>query len=291
MVVWQKITEMSFWRLLLVWALGAALALSLVGPAKAVQTLYGINSTATDGSGFLFTIDTNTGASTLVGPLSSSMGAFGLGIRDNKLYTYDQIANPQVIRQLDPLTGATVNTINIGTPQLIAEGDLTFRSSDGIGFLTSVFGPNSVVAPLYSFDITVPSYTYIGSMGIFMDGLEYWNGTLYGLSQNYTDPPKKLYTINPTNAALTLIGSTGVSGPMVGDLAFRADGTLFASMDSNLYTLDVNTGAATLIGPIGYQYVTGLAFLDSNPIPTPGALLLLGSGLSVLAGWRRFRKG
>ncbi len=39
----------------------------------------------------------------------------------------------------------------------------------------------------------------------------------------------KLYTVNPSNGAATLVGDTGLGFAAFGDMDFRADGTLFAA--------------------------------------------------------------
>jgi hypothetical protein len=86
----------------------------------------------------LISIESTTGVGTLIGPLSSSMAPFGLGFRGSNLYTYDQQAD--LIRQLNPATGATIASINIGAGNLIGEGAIDFRS-DGVGFLSTSNGP------------------------------------------------------------------------------------------------------------------------------------------------------
>ncbi len=43
-------------------------------------------------------------------------------------------------------------------------------------------------------------------------------------------------------------------------------------------------------GTDGYN-VRGIIEITTNPVPLPPTMLLLGSGLLGLAGWRRFRKG
>lgn len=53
-----------------------------------------------------------------------------------------------------------------------------------------------------------------------------------------------------------------------GDLSFDDNDNLYATLNSggkvHLATIDVNTGAATLIGDIGFSAVYGLAFFCCN---------------------------
>jgi hypothetical protein len=141
----------------------AVLCLGLTGflapMGHTAEQLYGVTF-----DNELIRINTTTGAGALVGNFSSNMAAFGLGTRNNKLYTYDQIAD--LVRELNPVNAQTVNSINIGTI-LVGEGGLTFRA-DGIGFLCSTSGDSSL---LYSFDLTVPSSQNIGNVnhGINLD--------------------------------------------------------------------------------------------------------------------------
>jgi len=66
-----------------------------------------------------------------------------------------------------------------------------------------------------------------------------------------------LYRVDPATGATTLIGSTGLGVAAVGDIAFRADGTLYATIDiiggagsgsDTLAIIDKTTGKATVIG-------------------------------------------
>ena len=70
----------------------------------------------------------------------------------------------------------------------------------------------------------------------------------------------------------SLIGSLGsYEGRALfsrGDMAFGADGTLYATVNNGrgdyLATIDVDTGQATVLGDIGYSAVYGLVFLDGT---------------------------
>ena len=194
-------------------------------------------------------IDPSTGAGTLIGPLDSEMAAFGLSDRGTSIYTFDQHADR--IRQLDPATGGTLATIDIGVVTS-GEGGIAFRS-DGTGFLSN------------------PS----------MDGLDF-NGSdvLYGLSQITYN----MYTINQTTGATTYIGDTGFGAGGLGGITFTTDGTLYGVLHDSLYTINPETGAASLVGPIGYNGVSGLTAV----IPEPATLVILGLGsLSLIRRKRR----
>jgi len=75
-----------------------------------------------------------------------------------------------------------------------------------------------------------------------------------------------LITIDPVSGGGTLVGSlTGIPGTFLGAIAFRRDGILYgidmADADggpSSLYTIDTDSGAAILVGPLGFDSVEGM---------------------------------
>ena len=283
--------------------IGMLLCLAVSVVPKTLQAdalLYGV--TLDDN---LITINTATGAGTLVGALNPSMAALGIGSTGGQLFVYDQ--NNQLLQQVNPTNAATLTSTNLGITNT-EEGDLTFRK-DGTGFLMSNVDPSGTftsTATLYSFDRTIPSSTVVTTTtDPLMDGLAFSpGGTLFGLDQAvapFGGPlvQPALYTIDPTTGVATLVGSTGVSGSFgLGGLAFRSDGALFGTFtsfgasDSNLYRIDPSTGAATFVGSTGFGQLDGLAFLDTTTtaVPEPSTNLLLGTALLFLVAWTRGRK-
>jgi hypothetical protein len=69
-----------------------------------------------------------------------------------------------------------------------------------------------------------------------------------------------LYTVNTVTGAATLVGNSGLGVAAIGAMDFRADGTLFASVNiagdggtgsDHLATINTATAVATVIGPFG----------------------------------------
>lgn len=75
-----------------------------------------------------------------------------------------------------------------------------------------------------------------------------------------------LIRIDPANGAGYWIGPlTGLEGNFLGAIAFRDDGTLYGidmadggGGPSKLYTIDTASGAASLVGPLGFDSVEGM---------------------------------
>ena len=91
-------------------------------------------------------------------------------------------------------------------------------------------------------------------------------------------------------------GHEGV--PEVGDLPDahvrvlrQRDGTLFAALgnpsESRFYRVNPSTGAATLIGSIGFPGVSGIRFF----VPPPGPLAIAKQGELVRLSWPHVRGG
>ena len=102
--------------------------------------------------------------------------------------------------------------------------------------------------------------------------------------------------ISPNTGTLITVGSLGVdSGGRVG-FDITSDNRAFASLTvppgaanpAGLYTINLNTGAATLIGTIGGEPVGAIAVAPAT-VPEPGTLALLGLGVVSLVGYGRCR--
>ena len=126
---------------------------------------------------------------------------------------------------------------------------------------------NSFSNPFGVLDVGDGTFSPRGNTPVLV-GIGMYNGTLYGV-----DVFDRLLIIDPSNAAISAVGSIGVNSvapsPTYGafDVFAAAVGGLYGlDWDSNLYTVNPQTGAATLVGPTG--------------IPAPSAGFLFGTGMA-----------
>jgi outer membrane protein assembly factor BamB len=245
---------------------------------SASPTLYGLTFFGNQ----LISVEPTNGAGTLVGPLNATVSGYGIAARYGRLYTFNP--NTDQIEEINPTTGALGNSINIGVTNLVGEGDLAFRS-DGTGFLVSALHTNGTVADdFYTFDVISGTSHRVGTSSGPIDALAFDNNnTLYALEQDGTN----LYTINQNDGTMIVVGPLGVamSSPFAA-MTFGPDGTLYAAINDQLYTINKNTGAASMLSTnvldIGFSSVSGLAFAVP---PSSGQLTLTPEAGKLVLYW------
>ena len=109
---------------------------------------------------------------------------------------------------------------------------------------------------LISINTTTGAGTLIGNHNTGSNALESdATGQLYMMGGN------NIYLLNKVTAVATLIGPMGAGFFSSGDLAFDSAGNLFGSFtNGNLGRINTGTGAASNIGPFGFNPVWGLDF-------------------------------
>lgn len=226
----------------------AALTSVAVPCASAQVTLYG--ATGSGGQpGSLYTLNQATGAATLVGPLVDTGG---------NTYAMTGLAYHA---PTDTLYGSTVT--NSGSPT----NARLVRIDRNTGLVTSI-GSFNIAAGGSLADIS------------FQPG----TNTLFGWG-NFGEA---LFTVNLATGQTTQVGATvpGLQGG--GGLAFRSDGTLFATPDSlnsnTLRTINPGTGVHTTVATVtgaGSDFINAMAFngptLFVNLSPGPSTPSSLGT--------------
>jgi hypothetical protein len=236
--------------------LGAGVTLQGIDFRPANGQLYGLGTT-TAGLGSLFTINTTTGAATLVNSIDTALLGTSFGFDFNP--TTDRI---RVTSDLDQNL-----RLNPATAAAIVDG--TLNPSDV-----------AIVGSAYT-------NSFAGSATTSLYGIDRLTGQL-------------MISTNPNAGTMASVGSLGVSfSDLVGfDIAWPGN-TAYASFTpatgggSSLYTINLTTGAATLIGTIGNgnQVIRGLAVPigTDTTVPEPTTFALGGLGLLAMALFRRRR--
>jgi hypothetical protein len=221
-------------------------------------------------------IDETTGASTLVG--LSGFSRLNSMARNRQGTIYSASSNKLIT--INPVTGEGTN---------IATLSADIR---GMGF--------SAADVLYGIKEGRPDYlvtintgsgavSLVGNTGLWgIQALEFSPaGILYGwdVGSGYLSSGHGLVTIDPATGVSTPVSST-IGTIDVQTLAFGNNSELYGAGKGAFYSIDVGTGAATLIGTGNYLDLRGIAFF---PVPEPSTLALLCiGGIGLIAwSWRR----
>jgi hypothetical protein len=109
---------------------------------------------------------------------------------------------------------------------------------------------------MYSFDVLTGVFTNLGNLGLpsggGLTGLEFdSSGTLYGVDA------LNLYTVDPSGPSATVVGPLGSAGGAGIAIALAIDdsgtGYIYDLVDDSSYSVNLTTGAATLLGGLGFD--------------------------------------
>lgn len=274
----------------------STLALGVLAPAAEAETLYGLT---TDNRIVIFDSQTpgNASGRSLSG-LRAGESLLGIDFRPNGNDLYG-LGNLGGLYTIDPRSGAA--TLRVGG--LVDAGGLPVTPS-GTSFGTD-FNPqvdrlrlNSNVGQNVAINVDNGVSAVQGQLnppagqrGVV--GAAYTNNqpnapstTLYDIDADndilVTQVPPAGGTLNQVGAGLgfdtnELVGFeiSGVSGLAFASLTAPGAGT------SQLFLIDLDGGAASLLGGIGAA--TPLIGLTASTVPVPGTILLMGAGLTLVA--------
>lgn len=238
----------------------AMLAAVLVPLTRSGAEPIGYTMMSIDGSGHLYTIDMATGTTSAVGDTDLVSSARGLVFSpDGTLYA---ASNGNLIT-IDPATAEPTTVGPFGCCSIVE--DMTF-DADGNLWLVS-----NNPSRLFSVDIETGDADLVGPLNRgLLSGLGAdCTGALYGVGDD-----TELIRINSATAGSSVVGPLGVDA--VGGMDTAADGTMWmlarpfgvGGQPSQTYTIDTDTGAATLEAPT----VTGNnpSAIALSPLDCPG---------------------
>ena len=264
-----------------------AIALTLlfaVGSAKGQDFPDGLIGLSSAGPAVLYSIDASNGTASPSVTLNGDSSLTGLSFLQGTLYGVDLINFPGGSGNFDIGSISTGGIITFlgnqngssnwwGLASDEAGGVLYTIDNDNFNILTAQFPDGSAV--------TIGSGAGISGPGMAYDNA---NGILYVISGDGS-----LYTVSTVTGTSNLIGPTGIPGSNRFGLAYDECNQILYANDGELrqlYTLDVTTGAGTLVGSNGVDdIIDGLAWKGrcgssrTSPIPT-----LSEWGLIAMAG-------
>ncbi|MEO0426716.1 MAG: hypothetical protein AAF160_04650 [Pseudomonadota bacterium] len=255
----------------------SVLALTLGTVDVRSETLFATDQFGTD----LFTFDTDTGATALVGDIGFAVS----GLAASPSGELFGITTANQLISIDPSSGA--GTV-VGTSSVTSSPEGLAFAPDGTLFAS---GGSS----LFTIDPLTGASTLLGTISLAdIDGLTVTQGPVttaagtFGAGTLLAADSGDLFAINPSSLAVTAIGSPTNSVPQEA-LTILPDGTLFAA-DSSLdavFLVDLVTLVSTQVGP-----PTGLALIggltgpvspSASDVPLPAGLPLALAGLLSLA--------
>lgn len=135
-------------------------------------------------------------------------------------------------------------------------GLLGFSSAQAAPFAYSADG-DANPSTLYRIDLTTNAISTVGTItGFEVESLSFGPGpVLYGIDEDGS----QLLSINTSTAAPTVVGALGASVSDPGMAYCTDNSTMYlASEDGELYTINLSTGAATLVGTDATYSPTGM---------------------------------
>ena len=242
-------------------------------PARA-GTLYGINEVL----GYIYTIDTSTGAATLVATMSPWDSMNGIAFdSDGMLHgvTWESVSDTQLWElDLDTEVGSAIGL----TGDISTEGALAYDpSTDRFYSIWRDAGADGEDTRLIWINPDTGAGTLIGNLGMDaatdVSGMTFLpDGTLLAYDPRPYTLPSRILEIDPATGVTTVVGDGDLGDvwatSIIGGLAYDPDTeTLYMSNAVELWEIDPATGEGTL--PSAFSaYGSALSFNPSYSLGT-----------------------
>ncbi len=240
----------------------------LIALASSAQHGFGIEYI---GGGPMHTIDLSNANKTFVGNTMSSFGAADFGAND-VLYGINSGTNQ--FYEIDTIDGTTTLIGSIIPPANHLWTGMAYDEGTGIMYGYSSYGIAAGECSLHIIDVSDASLTLVGTQStataigcIAIDG----NGQMYGMNLQAS---AKIYLIDKTNNAVTLLGNTGQGAAGMGHgMDFcNADQTMYMTtynsmtFANTLRIVNLTTGNTTQVGGLLGVWTSAFAIPGSLPL-------------------------
>jgi hypothetical protein len=209
-------------------------------------------------------LDKASGDGTNIGPSSyNNISSISISPLNNELFGVAKGSSESQILRINSLGGDAYLAQSLDVGGIVA---IAFDTSGTLyGALES--------GELYSIDLTNGTYNLISTAPIDLIAITFdpiTNDLWATRKGGFGEPKDALYKIDLPTGDTTTIGQTGYN-VATNDLAFDENGVLYGikgaiSQVSDLFSIDVNTGAGTMIGSVGLIGLTGLAYAETGVV-------------------------
>jgi hypothetical protein len=240
------------------------------------------------------------GTVTTVGVTGLQPGEFlvGIDIRPGNGLLY-AIGSMSRLYTVNPLTGLalqvgtagafTLNGSAFGTDfnpvvdrlRLVSNAEQNLRINPNDGTLT---GNDGALNPAGNVVAIAYSNNFSGATSTVLYAIDSATGLL------------GIITVPNSGGPITTVGSLGLGAGLSENMGFDISGltgTAYGMINGSLYTINLSTGAATLVGFVGNAQEGGPTYLGltaATAVPEPSSFLLFGAAAAGLLGYKRLRR-